>query len=148
MQAPDLDHRLACERLCMDFASFVDARRYAELVALFSADGEFNPPGASARGHAELRAFFESRPADIVTRHLCTTIRIEPVAAERRAAGTCSVVMFRGLPGAGAAVPVPSVGNVVDYRDTFVLTADGWRFQQRRVSVVFDIAPPSTVGQV
>lgn len=132
--------RTACERLSMDFMSFVDARRYEELVALFVPDGVFGNPAGTARGHAELRAFMERRPAGIVTRHLCTTVRIEP-PVNGRTTGSSAAMMFRAETAAapGAVPQAPSVAAVVDYADSFVKTADGWRFASRSASLVFDL---------
>lgn len=132
--------RTACERLSMDFMSFVDARRYDELATLFASDGVFSNPAGSARGHAELRAFMERRPAGIVTRHLCTTVRIEP-PVNGLATGSTTAMMFRAEAGAapGAVPQAPSVAAVVDYADSFVRTAEGWRFASRSTSFVFDL---------
>ena len=140
----DLDCRTACERLCMDFAHFVDARRHAEFLALFAEDRVFSRPTDGFKGQKELRRFLEQRPVDVTTRHLCTTVRIEP-STERRTSGTCCVLMFQAP--TGALPLVPASVKFVEYDDRFVYTAaEAWRFESRTARVIFDL--PSFTSSV
>lgn len=131
----------ACTRLCNDFAWTVDHGRHADFVALFAPDGVFVRAGQAYRGHTALRAFLEARPAGRVTRHACSNIRIDMTGPDS-ATGTCCAIMFHAPAGEDPAAALPAAWPlVVDYLDTFVRTAAGWRFSERQAVVVFQ--PPA-----
>ena len=126
-----------CTRLCIDFAYHLDARRYAGVLDLFTADGKFDRLGTVFGGRDEISRFLEGRPADVVTRHLCTNIRISVQSADE-ATGVCYVLFFSGKAGADARLPIPpSPPGVVEYHDIFSRTAAGWRIRERRIAPVF-----------
>jgi hypothetical protein len=126
-----------CTRLCIDFAHYVDTRNYQPALDLFTEDGRFDRLGTVFSGRDDIRRFLEARPADVVTRHLCTTIRID-VQSQDAATGVCYVLFFNGKAAADGKLPIaPSAPGVVEYHDTFARTAAGWRFSERRVRLVF-----------
>jgi len=141
MTEPSLDERLSCERdcnrLCIDFAWAVDSRRYDAFVALFVADGVFERPGLVCHGHAEIRRFLDARPPDRTTRHLCTNVRIDMTGPDS-ATGQCHALMFQSQEGQGGDGPLRYAPPVlVDYHDDFVRTPHGWRFKERKTTLIF-----------
>ena len=131
-----LEDEAACARLCVDFARHIDARRYGDLLDLFTEDGVLDRMGRVMRGQQEIASFLYSRPLDVATRHLCTNLRVDVHGDD--ADGSCSVLFFRSEGAAGepfkASVPV-----IVDYQDRYKRTADGWRIVERRIRPVLHV---------
>ncbi len=126
-----------CTRLCIDFAHHIDTRSYEPVLDLFTDDGKFDRLGTVFSGRDEIRRFLESRPTDVVTRHLCTNIRINMQSPDE-ATGTCYVLFFSGKAGTDAKLPIPpSAPGVVEYHDAYSRTAAGWRIRERRIRPVF-----------
>jgi hypothetical protein len=126
-----------CTRLCMDFAWTVDLQKYAAFVALFAVDGVFERAGQACVGHPAIRAFLYARPADRVTRHICTNVRID-MTGSHTAAGTSSAMMYHAPSSKDMRLPLPVfVPVLVDYADDYVLTQDGWKFKYRKAGIVF-----------
>jgi len=131
-----LEHEAACVRLCVDFANYLDARRYEPVLDLFTEDATLDRMGVVLKGRAEIRRFLESRPADATTRHVCTNIQIQ-LESEDAAAGHSYILFFQGAPVADDSVAVASKApSVVEYRDRFTRTASGWKIQARRIHMV------------
>ena len=82
-------------------------------------------PDAPTVGREAILAAFKARPPR-VTRHVCSNVVID-VESEDAARGVSAMLLFTG-----AAEPL--VGS---FHDRFVLTADGWRFAERRGSLLF-----------
>lgn len=70
-------------------------------------------------------AVFQSRPLR-TTRHVCSNVVID-VEGPATARGTSAMLLFNGG-------PAPLVDS---FHDRFALTADGWRFAERRGSLTF-----------
>ncbi|APD13573.1 nuclear transport factor 2 family protein [Pandoraea pulmonicola] len=132
------DARQACELLCIDFANAIDAQDYSRVTQLFAPDAVILSEGRTVQGQEAIGASLNARPADMVTRHFCTNIRVTPESPDT-ATGVSYVVCYkvRGeAPDAKAwKTPDPIVG---EYFDKYVRTAQGWRIQERRIAVVFD----------
>lgn len=117
-----------CARLVNLYATLNDAARWPELADLYAEDGLMTrptAPDAPVVGHAAILAAFTARPPR-TTRHICATIVIE-VESATSARGSSAMLLFTGG-------PAPLVGG---FDDRFVLTADGWRFAERRGSLDF-----------
>ncbi|MCY1672620.1 nuclear transport factor 2 family protein [Novosphingobium sp. SL115] len=117
-----------CARLIALYANLNDDARWDEVVALYAEDGVmFRPtaPDAGIEGRAAILAAFKARPAR-TTRHVCSNVVID-VDSENSARGTSAMLLFTGE---GA----PLVGS---FHDRFVRTAEGWRFAERRGSLIF-----------
>ena len=126
-----------CTRLCHDFAWTVDTLDYDGFVALFAAGGVFERAGQQSRGPEAIRQFLDARPANRLTRHLCTNVRIDMTGPET-ATGTCLALMYHAPAANAAPLPMPaSTPLVAEYVDDYVLTAAGWKFGHRRTTVVF-----------
>ena len=117
-----------CARLIALYANLNDDARWDDVAALYAEDGVmFRPtaPDAGVEGRAAILAAFKARPAR-TTRHVCSNVVID-VESENSARGTSAMLLFTGE---GA----PLVGS---FHDRFVRTAEGWRFAERRGSLLF-----------
>ncbi|AMK19580.1 MULTISPECIES: nuclear transport factor 2 family protein [Sphingobium] len=119
-----------CNRLVVAYAVLVDRRRYDEMVALFTEDCLFERPGVEAKGSEALRAFLDSRPATIATRHLCSHPFFERVGADEATAITY-VTIFHGEGSDEGPNEVPGVAGLAEFHDVFRLTPNGWRIAHR-----------------
>src|SRR5262245_54382798 len=74
----------ACAGLVYDFAFFSDRQDYESLAALFTPDGAMiRPSGAPLTGRAAILESYRLRPAERVTRHFCTNVRITVESSDR-----------------------------------------------------------------
>lgn len=118
----------ACARLVNLYANLNDAGRWEEVAALYAADGWMtrpSDPDARIVGPDAILAAFKARPPR-TTRHICANIVID-VDSDTSARGESAMLLFTGH---GA----PLVGS---FHDRFVRTADGWRFAERRGTMIF-----------
>lgn len=117
-----------CARLIALYANLNDAARWDELAALYAEDGLMTrptAPDAPIIGRAAILAAFQSRPPR-KTRHVCSNVVID-AESPSAARGTSAMVLF-------SEGSVPLAGS---FHDRFVLTADGWRFAERRGSLAW-----------
>lgn len=117
-----------CARLINRYANLNDAARWAEAAALYAEDGIMTRPSApdvAIVGRAAILAAFTARPPR-TTRHVCANIVID-AESETAARGTSAMLLFTGA-------PAPLVGG---FADRFALTAEGWRFAERRGTLDF-----------
>jgi hypothetical protein len=126
-----------CARLSHDFAYFVDHRDYEKFVALFVEDGTFERRGEVLRGRAGIMKAMQARPAELVTRHICSNIRID-LQADGTACGTGCLLLFHGSAnGDTAGATPPHSVTVAEYSDVYVATPEGWRIRSRVTNIVF-----------
>ncbi|MCK9282704.1 MAG: nuclear transport factor 2 family protein [Rhodocyclaceae bacterium] len=122
--------REACMRLCLDIAVLADARDAAGLAQLFTEDGVFERLGQVFRGREAIRQAIAARPAEVWSRHYPANIRIDIADDGRSANGSSYLLMFRGKAGVDGHELIHA-----EYLDEFALTAEGWRFSARKVSL-------------
>jgi ketosteroid isomerase-like protein len=134
----------ACERLVLDFATFVDARDYDAVALLFAEDGTFARPRAAAaviEGRGAIRASFQSRPPDEITRHFVSNLRVDVLSVDQ-AQGAFYLVLHTAKQSDPAAelgafgLPTDGRALIADIQDKYVRTHDGWRIAQRRGRIV------------
>jgi ketosteroid isomerase-like protein len=124
-----------CARLSVAFANNIDRRDYPAVLDLFVEDAVLDRMGTIVRGRAALSAWLESRPGDIVTRHICTNIDIV-----QRGPGSAEGLTYFTFYKAAATAGVCEIDGpelIGEYHDTFTLTAQGWKFQKRKIIVIF-----------
>lgn len=125
-------------RLSVDFANYLDARRYEAVLELFAEDGSLDRMGTLFTGRSAIANSLAARPTDMTTRHLCTNIRVN-FESNSSASGFCYVLFFQG--GAEQKAPVMTAApSVVEYHDRFTRTAAGWRIHERRIRLAMQ--PP------
>lgn len=126
-----------CARLCNDFAFYVDTHAYIELSKLFIHDGTFERNGEILKGRDAILLSMAKRPKDIVTRHFCTNIRIQP-QYNGTAFGTCYLQLFHSCIKTEDETQPPKYSlTLAEYKDVYLYTAEGWRIQSRIANVVF-----------
>lgn len=129
-----------CHALSIAFANGIDHRRYDEIAALFTDDGTLDRWGQVVTGRAALRAWLDTRPTDIVTRHVCTNFearRIAPGQAE----GFTLFTFYRAAGSDGTdKLPLSGPAMVGEYVDQFRLTSEGWRIARRSIRIIFQAA--------
>ncbi|MFK4792482.1 nuclear transport factor 2 family protein [Sphingobium sp. ZW T5_29] len=117
-----------CARLVHYYANLNDGAEWEAAAALFAEEGLLVRPSAPDRPiagrDAILAAFLARSPR--ATRHVCANVVIDVLSADR-AVGESAMLLFTG-PGA------PLVGS---FHDRFTRTAEGWRFLERRGSLIF-----------
>lgn len=127
------DSLRACEHLIEAFAWHVDRHEYDNVIALFTSDAIFYRPDRMVTGHVELRAMLDARPKDIVTRHLCTNIRLDKISS-REIQGRCYITLI-SAPLKDGRADGPKVALTGVYHDRFLRTRDGWRIIERRAVI-------------
>ena len=116
-----------CAKLIARYANLVDAADWAAVAALYTEDAVFarpTNPEVPLIGREAILAAFLARPAR-TTRHVCSNVVVDVESAEC-ARATSAMVLY--MPDKG-----PLAGSFVD---RFRLTSEGWRFAERRGSVV------------
>lgn len=132
----------ACSRLMNQFAMLNDSGRFADLAALFTDNASYARPIAPdviIEGRANIQATFEARPKERVGRHFISNIVID-VQSPERATGVCYALLFSGhidKPAEKFGLQAQPPQLIGEYYDEFVLTADGWKFQQRKGRIIF-----------
>jgi hypothetical protein len=127
-----LEDKEAIRELFSEYCFRMDDFRFAELGALFTADGEWIARYARARGPAEIANLMARNiPAEPKRKHFImnSLIRLD---GDRATAHTSYLVVLQASGGA----LVPSVAGT--YEDVLVRTPAGWRFRERRL--VHDLA--------
>lgn len=124
----------ACEQLVLRAATHVDRGEAAALAALFTPEAVLvRPGGESLVGRAAIQAAYARRPAERITRHLVTNVRVAfdgPGAARVESqvllwsGSTLDEPGPRGRPARGA----PVVGA---FDDRLEHTAEGWLIAHR-----------------
>ena len=133
----DLASTEACRNLVVDCASLIDETRYDELARIFAVDGVFarpTAPDAPIVGRDAIIAAFKLRPANKLSQHLVTNIRVWLTGTDT-AEGTSSIMLYLTdvdvsvEPGKGRKCTGPLLGV---YKDRYVYTPEGWRIADRR----------------
>ncbi len=143
----DLDRLLderACERLIVEYTHLVDFGNAPGIADLFTEDGVWRTDEFAMEGRDAIRAGFERRQGVTrrQSRHVCTNVAV--TVDGDRANGLCYLVNYRHDSETGVAeTPAPAdvPKYVGEYRDVFVRTEEGWRFQDRYCSMAF-VRPP------
>jgi hypothetical protein len=112
------------------YCFYMDEGRFAELGALFAADGEWAAPYRSATGPAAIAAWLtQSVPAAPRRMHYVMNSVIA-VAGDGATAKSNYLVMVEGSDG-----PVPSVCGT--YADVLIRAPAGWCFRRRELIHAF-----------
>jgi SnoaL-like domain len=126
-----------CRSLIVEFATRIDEGQAHTLGDLMTADASFarpTVPDVVIQGRDAILAAFSARPKHLISQHLNLNIRIRLTGADT-AEGHSVVMLFLAdandelVPGKGRKTGAPIIGT---WTDTFVRTAQGWRFKDRR----------------
>lgn len=137
MNAQELVDIEACRALILEFAARIDNGQAHTLGELLTPDASFarpTMPDTVIQGRDAILAAFSARPKHLVSQHLNLNIRIRLTGADT-AEGHSVVMLFLAnsgdelVPGKGRPAGAPLLGT---WTDSFVRTAEGWRFKDRR----------------
>jgi hypothetical protein len=130
---------LACRRLAMEFATFIDLRRYDAVVGLFCEDAIYNPRGTDFHGREGVRQYLFSRPAHRRSRHLISN-HIVNIEDNDHATGFCNLVYYavENAPAPATPAALDSPVLIGDYHDIYRRTDEGWRIASRIGHIVFE----------
>ncbi|MFZ3555539.1 nuclear transport factor 2 family protein [Streptomyces sp. BH055] len=146
-----LDRLLAersCERLILEFVRRLDLGDPGTVCELFTPDGVWEWPhdGRRIEGRKALRAYFGGRPADRLSRRMCTNILVTLDSPDTATAITYFATYRVDGHTGDAIVPSRPPANVGHYEDTF-RTVDGhWLMASRTLVLPFG-GPTEHVGR-
>ncbi|MFV0137617.1 nuclear transport factor 2 family protein [Streptomyces sp. HMX87] len=136
----------ACERLILEFVRELDLGRPGAVADLFTPDGVWEWPEGNRRiqGRDALRTYFGSRPADRLSRRVCTNILVT-VTSPSTAEATTYFTTYRVDGHTGGMVPPRPPVQVGHYEDTFRRVDGEWRLAARLLFLAF-AGPTEHVG--
>lgn len=124
-----------CTALIVAFSHYLDHDNYEALAALFVPEGSWTRNGVRLEGRAQILAALQQRPSQQVSRHITTNIHFTHVDEHQVNSAARNLTYFslhsKDLP----ALYQPENVLVLDFIDTFVNTAEGWRFKQRNTPI-------------
>ncbi|MFJ9173353.1 nuclear transport factor 2 family protein [Streptomyces sp. NPDC102360] len=137
----------ACERLILEHVRRLDLGDPGTVCELFTPDGVWEWPYDNRRieGRQALRAYFAGRPADRLSRRMCTNILVT-VDSPDTATATTYFATYRvdGYTG-DTIVPARPPANIGHYEDTFRKLEGRWLMASRTLVLPFG-GPTEHVG--
>ncbi|MFB7241585.1 hypothetical protein CW362_36740 [Streptomyces populi] len=129
----------ACERLVLELVHRLDLGEPGTVCDLFTSDGVWEWPydGRRIEGRDALRAYFGSRPADRLSRRMCTNILVTVDSPDTATATTYFATYRVDGYTEGTLVPTPLPANVGHYEDTFRRTDGVWLIATRTLVLPF-----------
>lgn len=130
-----------CEKVLMRSIRTFDERDWEGFANVFAQDGVFfraNQPTQPLTGREAILASLKSRPADRLTRHLCTNVQIEAIDKDH-AKGLCYLYLFSATatpPEKAIGGPADAVQRIGEYSDEYVRTAEGWKIARRVGAII------------
>ncbi|MES4900790.1 MULTISPECIES: nuclear transport factor 2 family protein [unclassified Streptomyces] len=136
----------ACERLIVEFLRRLDLGDPATVAELFTPDGVWEWPQGARRieGQGALRDYFGSRPADRLSRRMCTNVLVT-VDSPTTATATSYFATYRVDGYTGGMLPPRLPANVGHYEDTFRKENGVWLLATRTTFLPFG-GPTERVG--
>lgn len=128
----------ACERLIVEFVHKLDLGDPGDVADLFTDVGywEWAEGNRRIQGRDALRSYFVGRPADRLSRRICTNILVT-VTSESTAAATTYFTTYRVDGHTGGFVPPRAPTQVGHYEDTFLKTEGHWLLSSRSLYLAF-----------
>lgn len=129
----------ACARLVTRYCHLVDSGAASRVADLFTEDGIWSSPEKTMVGRDEIARGFAARERNAarMSRHVCNNLLLD-IEDGNTARGVVYLTLYRhdGEPGPRTS---PLIGPVLvgEYRDRFVQTDAGWRFQRRETVISF-----------
>jgi hypothetical protein len=129
----------ACERLVLDVVHRLDLGEPGTFGDLFTPDGVWEWPYDQRRieGREALRAYFASRPADRLSRRMCTNIRVTVDSPDTAAATTYFATYRVDGYTEGTLIAPRLPANIGHYQDTFRKTGGSWLIATRTLVLPF-----------
>ena len=124
-----------CERLIAKYCHFVDHDEATRVAELFTENGVWKNVNVTMTGRDGIRSGFQKRQDNRgrMSRHVCTNALID-VISETEAKGTVYMSLYYHDGEAGRETsPTDCLQKLGEYRDQFIKTDEGWRFEYREV---------------
>ena len=126
--------------LVLASARLVDAQDWAGFACLFAPDAELTrPDGTRLEGRPAILAAYAARDPERLTQHVLSNHEVSLVSA-RQAQSRCLVMLWSGRRSDAASPrgrPADAAHQLGEFVDRVVLTAEGWRIQQRLARFMF-----------
>jgi hypothetical protein len=139
----------ACEKLQKLYGIYADQLDEERFVGLFTDDAWIKVPEQPAfRGRVAIAAGIKQmRALGLVYRHVMTNNVVDAID-ERTADGLCYLMAFNSAapPDANGARPMELATTLGEYRDRFVKTDQGWRFESRELRRVMRRADDNIIA--
>ncbi|MFD5148876.1 nuclear transport factor 2 family protein [Streptomyces sp. NPDC058401] len=128
----------ACERLIVEFVHHLDLGEPSAVADLFTPDGVWEWPAGDRRiaGREALRGYFGGRPADRLSRRMCTNILVTLTSTDA-ATATTYFATYRVDGYSGGMVPPRPPTQVGHYEDTFRRMDGVWLLATRTLFLPF-----------
>ncbi|MFE5296087.1 nuclear transport factor 2 family protein [Streptomyces sp. NPDC056632] len=128
----------ACERLVVDFVHKLGLGEPGDVAELFTEDGYWDWPEGDRRiqGRDALRGYFAGRPADRLSRRMCTNILVT-VTSATTATATTYFTTYRVDGYTGGYAPPRAPTQVGHYEDTFRKVDGRWLLDSRTLFLAF-----------
>lgn len=128
----------ACERIVVEFVHMLDLGDPGDVADLFTDAGfwEWAEGDRRIEGREALRSYFAGRPADRLSRRICTNILVT-VTSESTATATTYFTTYRVDGHTGGFVPPRAPTQVGHYEDTFRKVEDRWLLDSRSLYLAF-----------
>ncbi|MFH8518453.1 nuclear transport factor 2 family protein [Streptomyces gelaticus] len=129
----------SCERLITEFVHKLDLGDPGEVAELFTEDGVWEWAAGDRRfqGREALRAYFGARPADRLSRRMCTNILVTLTSASTATAITYFTTYRVDGHTAGGYLPPQVPTQVGHYEDTFRKVDGRWLLSRRSLFLAF-----------
>jgi ketosteroid isomerase-like protein len=130
-----------CRQLALRFTAHSDRQEWQAACALLTEDAVFarpTDPDKPLVGRAVIQAAFEARPAERITRHICTNL-IMNAHSESQATGQLYALLYMGdASDEDKAIVIASEKQLIgEFEDDYVRTEDGWRIAKRVGKIIF-----------
>jgi uncharacterized protein (TIGR02246 family) len=126
-----------CTRLILGYCQAADTNDIEAFAGLFTEDAEWvRPDGSTVTGQEAIRAYFAARPAGVVSAHISTNALVE-VTGPDSATGRSVTTVYRGSALEDGPAVLASPAAILENRDDFTLTGQGWRIRRRRSRIIF-----------
>jgi hypothetical protein len=126
----------ACIAATLRFFRALDARDHTACVAAFAPGGAWHRQGRRLDTAEAISASLEARPSDRSTAHLITNLLAEPQGADRMVV-TFLLTAYDGAVQSDGSAPAARFAGMLDGRDEYVRTPQGWRLADKRTRPVF-----------
>jgi hypothetical protein len=126
----------ACIAATLRFFRALDARDHPACVAAFAQGGAWHRQGRRLDTPESIAASLDARPTDRSTAHLITNLLAEPQGPDRFVV-TFLLTAFDGSVEAEGSTPTARFAGMLDGRDEYVRTPQGWRIVDKRSRPVF-----------
>lgn len=132
-----LQDEAECIANTMRFFRALDARDHAWCVFAFAPGGVWHRQGKAMRTAQEMHESLDQRSPDRLTSHLVTNVITERIVPDRIGVQFI-LTAFEGQRVAEG-LPVAEGGGMMECRDEYVRTLQGWRLAEKRSRPLFKL---------